>query len=156
MQDAVRGFIALAAQVGLDFDFLLSPFELRMWLDGMTTTLVLVALTIPLSLAGGVGLAAVEYAHWLRVDVTGTAGRPQKHRPLWLQRVGRLCSSRDAAAFSCGAATAHCGGRLQLVLNSLSADFVPVSAASRSARRCPPAAPPRAQCAPCACRLRPP
>lgn len=58
MQDAVRGFIALASQVGLNFDFLASPFELRMWLDGMTTTLVLVALTIPLSLAGGVVLAA--------------------------------------------------------------------------------------------------
>lgn len=58
MQDAVRGFIALAARIGLNFDFLSSPFELRMWLDGMTTTLVLVALTIPLSLAGGVVLAA--------------------------------------------------------------------------------------------------
>lgn len=58
MQDAVRGFIALASQVGLNFDFLASPYELRMWLDGMTTTLVLVALTIPLSLAGGVVLAA--------------------------------------------------------------------------------------------------
>lgn len=58
MQDAVRGFIALAARIGLNFDFLMSPFELRMWLDGMTTTLVLVALTIPLSLAGGVVLAA--------------------------------------------------------------------------------------------------
>jgi len=79
--------------------------------------------------AGGVGLVAVAYAHWLRVDVSGTAGRPQKHRPLRLQRVGRLCSSRDAGAFSCGAARAHCGGRLQLVLNSLSGDFVAVSAA---------------------------
>ena len=79
--------------------------------------------------AGGVGLVAVAYAHWLRVDVSGTAGRPQKHRPLRLQRVGRLCSSRDAGAFSCGAARAHCGGRLQLVLNSLSDDFVAVSAA---------------------------
>ncbi len=58
MQDVVRGFIALAARVGLDFGFLLSPFEVRMWLDGMTTTLVLVVLTIPLSLAGGVVLAA--------------------------------------------------------------------------------------------------
>ncbi|MET7246562.1 amino acid ABC transporter permease [Methylobacterium sp. EM32] len=58
MQDAVRGFIALAAQIGLNFDFLTSPFEVRMWLDGMATTLVLVALTIPLSLAGGVVLAA--------------------------------------------------------------------------------------------------
>ena len=79
--------------------------------------------------AGGVGLVAIAYAHWLRVDVSGTAGRPQKHRPLRLQRVGRLCSSRDAGAFSCGAARAHCGGRLQLVLNSLSGDFVAVSAA---------------------------
>eukprot|EP00964_Phaeocystis_antarctica_P065447 scaffold39498_cov67-Phaeocystis_antarctica.AAC.1 len=79
--------------------------------------------------AGGVGLVAVAYAHWLRVGVSGTAGRPQKHRPLRLQRIGRLCSSRDAGAFSCGAARAHCGGRLQLVLNSLSGDFVAVSAA---------------------------
>ncbi|MFE1599835.1 amino acid ABC transporter permease [Methylobacterium sp. ID0610] len=59
MRDAViQGFIALASQVGLNFDFLTSPFEVRMWLDGMATTLVLVALTIPLSLAGGVALAA--------------------------------------------------------------------------------------------------
>ncbi len=58
MQDAVRGFIALTARIGLNFDFLTSPFEVRMWLDGMATTLVLVALTIPLSLAGGVALAA--------------------------------------------------------------------------------------------------
>ena len=79
--------------------------------------------------AGGVGLVGVTYAHWLRVNVSGTAGRPQKHRPLRLQRVGRLCSSRDAGAFSCGAARAHCGGRLRLVLNSLSGDFVAVSAA---------------------------
>ena len=79
--------------------------------------------------AGGVGLVGVAYAHWLRVDVSGTAGRPQKHRPLRLQRVGRLCSSRDAGAFSCGAARTHCGGRLRLGLNSLSDDFIAVSAA---------------------------
>ncbi|UHC19696.1 amino acid ABC transporter permease [Methylobacterium currus] len=58
MQDAVRDFIALAARIGLNFDFLTRPFEVRMWLDGMATTLVLVALTIPLSLAGGISLAA--------------------------------------------------------------------------------------------------
>ena len=32
--------------------------------------------------AGGIGLAAVEYAHSLRAGVAGSAGRPHKHGPV--------------------------------------------------------------------------
>ena len=86
--------------------------------------------------AGGVGLVAVEYAHWLGSVVHATAGRPYKHQlvshlgaVLGDLRAISLSSSRDGAAFARGAACALRSGRLAAVLNSLSADFISASAA---------------------------
>ncbi|WP_267426096.1 amino acid ABC transporter permease [Methylobacterium sp. GC_Met_2] len=55
---ALQRFIALAGSVGLHYDFLLSGTEVRSWLAGMGTTLLLVVLAIPLSLAAGIAFAA--------------------------------------------------------------------------------------------------
>lgn len=71
VDEAVQGFIALTARVGLRYDFLANGYEARQWLAGMGTTLVLVALTIPLSLAGGVAFAAAL-----------TSGRPWLAAPV--------------------------------------------------------------------------
>ena len=79
--------------------------------------------------AGGVGLVAVEYAHWLGGGVHGTAGRLHKHALLRGLGVFRSASSRDAATFAHGAAHACHAARLRLVLNSLSTDFISASAA---------------------------
>ena len=74
---------------------------------------------------GGVGLAAIESAHWLRGVVDATASRPHKHARL---RSGlgvvRSCSSRDVAAFGWGAAQLEQGVRSHGALSSLSADFI--------------------------------
>jgi acyl transferase domain-containing protein/NADPH:quinone reductase-like Zn-dependent oxidoreductase/acyl carrier protein len=81
--------------------------------------------------AGGVGLAAGEYAHWLGVRASATAGRPYKH--FYLQRLclqGELLSSRDGSAFALGIAALLRGFRLRFVLNSLSLDFIAVSFAT--------------------------
>lgn len=56
--DLVGRFIDIAARIGLNFDFLNSSYEVHMWLDGMVTTLVLVAITLPLSLVFGFLFAA--------------------------------------------------------------------------------------------------
>ena len=74
--------------------------------------------------AGGVGLKACEYAHWLGARVAGTVGRPHKHVGLRALGVNTTCSSRDASAFACGVLCAVSGYRLHVVLNSLSADFI--------------------------------
>ena len=55
--------------------------------------------------AGGVGLAAVEYAQWLEGTVQGSAGRPWKHRSLRERGVCGLLSSRDGEAFAVGSGT---------------------------------------------------
>ena len=79
---------------------------------------------------------AVEYAHWLGGVVHATAGQPYKHRlvnNLGAVRGGpkaiSLSSSRGGATFAHGAARTLCGGRLAVVLNSLSLDFISASAA---------------------------
>ncbi|BAI73620.1 hypothetical protein AZL_a00890 (plasmid) [Azospirillum sp. B510] len=51
------GVIAFAKGYGLNFSFLKSAYERDMWLEGFRTTLVLIAVTIPVSLAGGILLA---------------------------------------------------------------------------------------------------
>ena len=78
--------------------------------------------------AGGVGLAAVEYAKWLGVAADGTAGKPHKHRALRQLGVRITTSSRDALACTSGIARVHLGRRFHAVLNSLSLDFISLSA----------------------------
>ena len=77
--------------------------------------------------AGGVGLKAVEYVHWLRASTTATAGGRHKHLQLGWLGVNALCSSRDGIAFCCGLMAQHSGTRLHAVLNSLSLDFISAS-----------------------------
>ena len=79
--------------------------------------------------AGGVGLAAVEYAKWLGVAVDGTAGKPHKHRTLRQLGVRITTSSRHAWACAFGTARAHRGRRFHAALNSLSLDFISLSVA---------------------------
>ena len=77
--------------------------------------------------AGGVGLKAGEYAHWLRAFAVGTAGRSHKHTELRATGLSALCSSRDSTAFAFGAAQLVGSGRFHAVLNSLSLDFIVAS-----------------------------
>ena len=78
--------------------------------------------------AGGVGLAALEYAHWLRACAILTMGRPLKH--VYVRAIGGdlvTASSRDCGAFLRGALASLGPSRLHAVLNSLSLDFIPAS-----------------------------
>ena len=88
------------------------------------------SMTMVQAAAGGVGLKAVEYAHWLQALLVGTAGRPHKHAHLHAASARTLCSSRDGAAFTMGATRLVQAGRLHAVLNSLSLDFIAASFAS--------------------------
>ena len=54
--------------------------------------------------AGGVGLAATEYANWLAARTEGSAGRPLKHRLACSVR--SMSSSRDGEAFAAGSGRA--------------------------------------------------
>ena len=69
-------------------------------------------------------MTTAEYAPWVGVSLLGTAGSKSKHAFLRGLGVARSASSRDAAAFACGAR-----GHAHACVNSLSADFVPLSAA---------------------------
>ena len=80
--------------------------------------------------AGGVGLKAVEYAHWLYARIVVTAGGRNKHEQLRWLGIDKLCSSRDGATFSRGVATQLRGVRLHGALNSLSLDFIAASFAA--------------------------
>ena len=82
------------------------------------------------SAAGGVGLTAVSYAHSLGCVVVGTAGAPRKHRFLRKLGVSQIVSSRDPLAASYAMASAD---GVEVVLNSLSAAFIPLSLALLSA-----------------------
>ena len=87
--------------------------------------------------AGGVGLAAAEYSHWLGARVTASVGRPYKH--FYLHRMGlagRTVSSRDGGAFALGASRLLGAARLRFTLNSLSADFIACSFALLSQSGC--------------------
>eukprot|EP00966_Prymnesium_polylepis_P294612 6803343-Prymnesium_polylepis.1 len=53
--------------------------------------------------AGGVGIKAIEYAHWVRAEVIGTAGALYKHTQLHGLKPEWLCSSRNGTAFAQGA-----------------------------------------------------
>lgn len=74
MKDAlISRFIELAGAIGLNYEFLNSGYEVDMWLDGMRTTLLLVAITIPVSLIFGVAFAGALTSgkRWLAVPVRG-------------------------------------------------------------------------------------
>ena len=85
---------------------------------------------------GGVGLCANENLLWLRMSTLATTSRPPKHRLLRKLNLPDICSSRDAASFACGAATAACTLRVSATLNSLSADFISSSFALTSEGGC--------------------
>lgn len=75
--------------------------------------------------AGGVGLAAAEYAHWLCARVAVSVGRPYKH--FYVRSMGlspRTLLSRDGSAFAFGGSVLLCARRVCFVLNSLSGDFI--------------------------------
>lgn len=69
----ISRFIELTSAIGLNYEFLNSGYELDMWLNGMVTTLKLVAITIPLSLFFGVLFAGALTSgkRWLAVPVRG-------------------------------------------------------------------------------------
>ncbi len=69
----ISRFIELTSAIGLNYEFLNSGYELDMWLNGMVTTLKLVAITIPLSLFFGVMFAGALTSgkRWLAVPVRG-------------------------------------------------------------------------------------
>lgn len=76
--------------------------------------------------SGGVGVAAVYVARWLGATVIGTAGSPQKRA--YLQSIGvsavydsRAVTFRDALCDATGT------GTINVVLNSLSEEFIPAS-----------------------------
>ena len=83
--------------------------------------------TIVHAAAGGVGLQAAEYGHWLGATLVGTAGRPHKH--VQLRRVGvqGSSSSHNGTASAMGGAVLLGAARLDDVLNSLSLDFIAAS-----------------------------
>ena len=69
--------------------------------------------------AGGVGLAAGEYTHWVGTRASVTVGRPYKHWYLHGMGLrGETLSSRDGGAFLAGAAALVRASRLRFVLNS--------------------------------------
>ena len=78
------------------------------------------------SAAGGVGIAAVHIAHWLGATVVGTAGSEEKRA--YLRSIG-VAHVFDSRAVSFQEALRDGGGRgtLDVVLNSLSDDFIPAS-----------------------------
>eukprot|EP00952_Eustigmatos_sp_NYUAD-ZCMA_P008889 36844-Eustigmatos_ZCMA.PRE.1 len=74
---------------------------------------------------GGVGLAAVQYAQSVGAVVYATAGREEKHDYLRSLGVKYVTSSRDAEVFYRDMKS-FLGekGRIDVVLNSLSGDFI--------------------------------
>ncbi len=76
--------------------------------------------------SGGVGLAAVHLAHWLGATVIGTAGSPAKRAYLHSIGVAAVFDSR-AATFRDALRGADDQGTIDVVLNSLSDDFIPAS-----------------------------
>jgi NADPH:quinone reductase-like Zn-dependent oxidoreductase len=74
--------------------------------------------------AGGVGLAAVQLAQSLGAVVYATAGSDEKHAYLRSLGVQYITSSRDADVFRRDMTELLGGQRLDVVLNSLSGDFI--------------------------------
>ncbi|MBK3745391.1 amino acid ABC transporter permease [Paraburkholderia aspalathi] len=69
----ISHFIEVMGGIGLNYEFMNSGYEFDMWIDGMLTTLLLVAVTIPISLFFGVLFAAALTSgkRWLSVPVRG-------------------------------------------------------------------------------------
>ena len=80
--------------------------------------------------AGGVGLKAIEYAHWLHTKAATTAGGRHKHQQLSWLGVSASCSSRDGKVFCLGLIMQSNRMRCRTVLNSLSLDFISSSFAA--------------------------
>ena len=76
--------------------------------------------------AGGVGLAAVQYAQALGAEVLATAGSPAKRRLLRELGVRTIGDSRSAA-FAADVLAATSGRGVDVVLNSLSGDLIDAS-----------------------------
>lgn len=76
--------------------------------------------------AGGVGIAAVHVAHWLGATVTGTAGSPQKRAYLESIGVSAVFDSRTVT-FRNALSGTDGRGTIDVVLNSLSDEFIPAS-----------------------------
>ena len=79
--------------------------------------------------AGGVGLAAAEYLHWLATLIIATVGSPGKAGLVHGLDVARVCSSRDASAFALGSTVQLLKLRLNGACSSLTGDFTSVSIA---------------------------
>ncbi|MEO7359392.1 MAG: SDR family NAD(P)-dependent oxidoreductase, partial [Gemmatimonadaceae bacterium] len=78
------------------------------------------------SAAGGVGLAAVHIAQWLNATVVGTAGSDQKRAYLESLGVGEVFDSRSVT-FHNSLCDSTGSGVVDVVLNSLSDEFIPAS-----------------------------
>jgi acyl transferase domain-containing protein/NAD(P)-dependent dehydrogenase (short-subunit alcohol dehydrogenase family) len=76
--------------------------------------------------AGGVGLAAVQLALAAGAEVFATAGAPEKHEHLRAMGVAHVMSSRNTE-FAAQIDAATDGRGVDIVLNSLTGDFIPAS-----------------------------
>ena len=76
--------------------------------------------------AGGVGLAAVQVAHRAGADVYATAGSDRKRAFLRAQGVHQVMDSRSIS-FAREALAATAGHGVEIVLNSLTGEFIPAS-----------------------------
>ncbi|MFM8332696.1 MAG: SDR family NAD(P)-dependent oxidoreductase [Candidatus Methylumidiphilus sp.] len=76
--------------------------------------------------AGGVGLAAVQLALAAGAEVFATAGAPEKHAYLAAMGVAHVMSSRNTE-FAGQIRSLTGGAGVDIVLNSLSGDFIPAS-----------------------------
>ncbi|CAM9882194.1 unnamed protein product, partial [Chrysoparadoxa australica] len=79
--------------------------------------------------SGGVGLAAIQYAHSVGAEVYATAGSVKKCDYLRSVGVKHISSSRDAAVFAAEMRELVGSGKVDVVLNSLSEGFIPESLA---------------------------
>ena len=80
------------------------------------------------SAAGGVGQAAVEIAQWVGADIFATAGNSEKREFLKSQGIAHVMDSRSVA-FADDIMRVTGGQGVDVVLNSLSGEFIPKSLA---------------------------
>ncbi|CAM9893517.1 unnamed protein product, partial [Chrysoparadoxa australica] len=79
--------------------------------------------------SGGVGLAAIQYAHSVGAEVYATAGSMEKRDFLRSIGVKHISSSRDVAVFAAEMGELIGSGKVDVVLNCLSEGFIPESLA---------------------------